>query len=263
MIGDSGTGERGQYEVGERMAEYHARFPFEFVLMLGDNIYGREKPEDYAKKFERPYRALLDAGVEFYAALGNHDEPVQRFYEPFNMGGRPYYSFKTPRGEVRFFALESGYVDDAQIAWLEQALREARETWKIGFFHHPLYSSGRRHGPAEEVRELLEPLFVEHGVDVVFAGHEHFYERLKPQQGILYFTSGGAGKLRRSNITRATPEYARGFDQDHHFMLVEITGDELHFQAVSRAGSTIDSGVFRRGDRSVSVNHDRIAVPRP
>ena len=202
VIGDSGTGGREQHEVGERMAEYRAKFPFEFVLMLGDNIYGRERPEDYLQKFERPYAALLDAGVKFYASLGNHDEPNQRFYEPFNMNGERYYSFAALRGSVRFFALESGYIDDAQLEWIERALVEADEDWKIGFFHHPLYSSGRRHGPAEEIREFLEPLFIEHGVDVVFSGHEHFYERLKPQSGIFYFTSGGPGSC-GSRISRA------------------------------------------------------------
>ena len=59
--------------------------------MLGDNLYGKERPGDYADKFERPYKTLLDAGVKFYAALGNHDDPPQRFYKPFNMNGERYY----------------------------------------------------------------------------------------------------------------------------------------------------------------------------
>ena len=76
-IGDTGTGDRAQYDVGEQMATARARFPFELVIMLGDNMYGRQQPQDFVTKFERPYAALLSAGVGFYASLGNHDNPAQ------------------------------------------------------------------------------------------------------------------------------------------------------------------------------------------
>lgn len=245
VIGDSGTGERAQYDIGARLAEYHQAFPFTFVLMLGDNLYGSETPADYARKFERPYGPLLAAGVQFFAALGNHDDPSQRFYRLFNMGGARYYTFTDPSRQVRFFALDSTYLDRAQLVWLEAALSASNEAWKIAFFHHPLYSSGRRHGPALGLRAALEPLFVTYGVDVVFSGHEHFYERFHPQRGIYYFISGAAGKLRRGNI-RPSPLTASGFDQDQHFLLVEIAGDDLYFQAVSRTGATVDRGSFTR-----------------
>jgi hypothetical protein len=87
VIGDSGTGDRNQYEVSEQMAKYREKFPFNFVIMLGDNIYGGDTPGDYKQKFELPYRPLLDAGVKFYASLGNHDNPNERLYAPFNMSG--------------------------------------------------------------------------------------------------------------------------------------------------------------------------------
>jgi hypothetical protein len=82
-------------------------------------------------------------------------------------------------------------------------------------------------------------------VDAVFAGHEHFYERIKPQKGIYYFTSGAAGKLRRGNIRRGELT-AAGFDQDLSFMLIEIDGDRMHFQVIARKGETVDSGVLDR-----------------
>ena len=245
VIGDSGTGTGAQNELARLLAEWRADFPFELVVMMGDNIYGRDDPRDYRQKFEEPYRVLLDAGVKFYAALGNHDDPKQRFYEKFNMGGERYYSFKAPKGGVRFFALDSNYMDKKQLDWLEKELQGAGSDWKICFFHHPLYSSGKKHGPSEELRTVLEPLFVKHGVDVVFQGHEHFYERLQPQHDIHYFISGAAGQLRRSNIGKSELT-ARGFDEDLSFMLIEIAGDELYFQTVSRGGKTVDSGSFRR-----------------
>lgn len=244
VLGDTGTGDRAQYEVAQQVERYRQVLPFDTVLLLGDNLYGGEKPSDYEKKFEQPYAGLLKEGVKFYASLGNHDDAGQSNYKHFNMNGRRYYTFK-PADQVRFFALDSNYMEQQQIEWLEKELSASGSDWKIAFFHHPLYSSGERHGPDEDLRRVLEPLFVKHGVNVVFAGHEHFYERLKPQQGILHFVAGGSAKLRKGNI-RQSPQTALGFDTDNTFMLCEIDGDRLHYQTVTRTGRVVDSGVFHR-----------------
>ena len=245
VIGDSGTGGSAQIRVAERLEAARKLFPFTFSLMLGDNLYGSERPDDFVDKFERPYKVLLDAGVKFYAALGNHDDPNQRFYKPFNMNGERYYSFKAPQGSVRFFALDSNYVDKAQLDWLEKELAASDSEWKICFFHHPLYSSGDTHGSDTALREQLEPLFLKHSVDLVLTGHEHFYERLKPQKGINYIISGSAAKLRKGNIG-ASDLTAKGFDQGYAFLLMEIAGDDLHFQAITDGGRTVDSGQIQR-----------------
>jgi Calcineurin-like phosphoesterase len=241
IIGDSGTGGSAQYEVARQMVAYRTKFPFDLVLMLGDNIYGGESARDFKLKFEEPYKNLLAAGVKFYASLGNHDDPKQRFYKPFNMNGQRYYTFK-PHDRVRFFALDSNYMDPEQLAWLERELKGSDSPWKICYFHHPMYSSGMKHGPDEELRNFLEPLFLKYGVKLVLTGHEHFYEHLKPQKGIYYFISGGSAKLRRGNIGRSDMT-VKGFDTDYHFMLMEIDGDVLHFQTLSRLGATIDTGI--------------------
>src|SRR4029453_19076594 len=104
VIGDTGTGSKQQYQLGEIMSRSREQFPFEFVLMLGDNMYGGESPRDFEKKFERPYKPLLDPGVKFSATLGNQDNPNQRFYKPFNMDGKQYYTYK--KGPIRFFAMD-------------------------------------------------------------------------------------------------------------------------------------------------------------
>ena len=252
-IGDSGRGHRPQYEVSAQMQAFRKEFEYDFVLMLGDNIYEGSTPEDYRQKFELPYKPLLDAGVKFYAVIGNHDEPRQHLYPLFNTGGRRYYTFKpekTPLGavagpSVRFFMLDTETLNVAQVLWLRRELAASGSEWKIPVFHRPMYTSGRYALPAQRFRRLLEPAFLLHGVSVAFSGHEHFYERTHPQKGIVYFISGAAGSLRRGDIRR-TGLTAAGFDQDYSFMLVEIAGDDLYFQAITRTGGTVDSGKIAR-----------------
>ena len=245
-IGDNGTGDKPQYDLAEKMNAWRRQFPFELVIMLGDNIYGRQRPQDFIDKFENPYKPLLDAGVKFYAALGNHDSQENRFYKPWNMNGERYYTFS--RKNVKFFVLDSDYMDPKQLQWLDHELKTSRDDWKIAYFHHPLYSSGGRHGSEVDLRVTLEPLFVKYGVNAVYSGHDHVYERLKPQKGIDYFVSGAGGQLRKGNL-KPSAITAAAFDQDQSFMLVEVDGAELAFQTISRAGATVDSGVIHRGPR--------------
>jgi hypothetical protein len=242
VIGDTGTGTEKQHQLADVMLKSHKAFPYEFALMLGDNMYGGEKPKDFKSKFEDVYRPLLDAKVTFYATLGNHDESNQRFYDHFNMKGEEYFRFK--KGDAAFYSLNSNYMDKKQIKWFEEQLAKDTSKWKIAFFHHPPYSSGGKHGSSTGLREVVEPIFLKYGVNVVLAGHEHFYERIKPQKGIYYFISGAGGKLRPGDVKKGSPLTAKAFDKDMSFMLVEINDDEMHFQVISRTGETVDSGVI-------------------
>jgi hypothetical protein len=242
-VGDTGRGNREQNELAQVMFEYRKLFPFEFVLLMGDNIYYQESAEDMKTKFENVYRPLLNDGVKFYASLGNHDESNQRFYEHFNMNGEEYY--RVSKGGVSFYALNSTYMDKRQLTWLETELAKDDAKWKIAFFHHPPYSSGKRHGSEVEIRDFLEPLFIKYSVDVVLTGHEHFYERIKPQKGIYYFVTGAGGEVRKNNVKKNSPLTEKAFDTDLSFMLFEIAGDEMYFQVVSRARATVDSGMIK------------------
>jgi 3',5'-cyclic AMP phosphodiesterase CpdA len=243
VLGDFGTGKTEQYELGEQMALTHEREPFDLVLALGDNMYGSQKPDDFVVKFERPYARLLSAGVRFYAALGNHDKPENRNYPPYNMNGQRYYTFT--REHVRFVVLDTNMLEERQVAWADATLAAATEPWKIVYYNHPLYSNGGRHGSNVELRVALEPLLLKYGVPVVFAGHEHIYERITPQKGITHFVVGSGGQLRKGDA-RPSPTSAAAFDQDRAFLLVEIAGDALRFRAVSRTGVTVDEGVIVR-----------------
>jgi 3',5'-cyclic AMP phosphodiesterase CpdA len=152
------------------------------------------------------------------------------------MDGQRYYTFV--RGNARFIAVDTNLLDEAQLAWIDETLKQSREDWKICFFHHPLYSHAGRHGGNVALRVALEPVFLKHGVDVVFSGHDHVYERIKPQKGITYFVSGAGGQLRPSEATAAS------FDRDQTFMLVEVDGSEMRFQARTRTGVIVDSGTI-------------------
>jgi hypothetical protein len=247
VIGDNGTGNKEQFDVGQQMAAARGSFPFELVLMLGDNMYGSQTPRDFVDKFERPYAPLLRAGIPFYATLGNHDNPSNRLYQPFNMGGQRYYTFV--RKGVRFVVFDTNLLDGKQLGWIEATLRQSPEPWKIAVFHHPLYSDGGRHGSNVELRVLLEPILVRYGVTVAFSGHEHVYARSAPQKGITYFVEGSSGQLRKGDM-EPTALTAASFDQDQTYMLVEIDGDEMLFQTFSRTGLVVDSGTIRRQSES-------------
>ena len=208
VIGDSGRGWRPQHEVAARMVEYRSRFPFSFVLMAGDNIYeGPATPADYRLKFEEPYRVLLDAGVKFYAVLGNHDDPLQRFYPRFNMEGQRYYTFRPPSGllarlagDVQVFAFDSTNLDNAQLVWARRELARSHARWKIALLHHPPYSPGRYQAQARLTRWQIESTLVGGHVDAVFSGHEHLFARMKPQQGVQY-----SSRARRARCARGMP----------------------------------------------------------
>jgi len=199
--------------------------------------------------------------VKFYAALGNHDDTNEIYYKPFNMSGHRYYTFVPPVDpltrwdtRVRFFALDSTYVDRSQLQWFEKESSGSRAEWKIAFLHHPLYTSGRYTLAARGMRLALESAFVNGGVNVVFSGHEHIYERAEMQQGILYFISGGAGSLRAGDAA-PSPVIARSYDRDYHFMLAEFTDEGFFFQAINRVGVTVDAGALLRPATAGTADH--------
>jgi hypothetical protein len=250
VMGDNGNGSREQAELAGQMASLHEQFRFDLVLMVGDNFYGSQRPSDLERKFARVYRPLLDAGVIFQAALGNHDDPSTVNYPPLNMDGRRYYSFVRPG--VRFIVLDTNELDPRQVQWADATLQQATEPWRIAYFHHPIYGNASRHGANVDLRVLLEPILLKHRVQVVFSGHDHVYERLKPQNGIHYFVTGSGGQLRKGGL-ETSDSTAAGFDQEQAFLAAEIVGDALHFQVISRTGQTVDSGVIRRSPQRIGT----------
>ena len=250
VIGDSGTGDRAQNEVGAQMWKAHSVFPYEFAIMLGDNMYG--------SRAAAGLRARSSSGRSSRCSTPRSRSmrrsaittiPNQRFYKNFDMGGKRYYTYQKK----------------------DVALLRARQQ-----LHGPGPAALARGGAVEvelEVEDRLLPssaLFVGRPArigsrparasssrcsssttcNVVFAGHEHFYERIKPQKGIHYFTAGGSAKLRAGDIVSSSALTAKGFDTEQSFMLVEIDGDVLRFQTISRRGKRVDSGEIRQTGRT-------------
>ena len=145
--------------------------------------------------------------------------------------------------------------------WLNHELDQSDSEWKIALLHHPLYTSGRYGLVARGIRFGLESALLSGGVDVVFSGHEHIYERSELQKGILYFISGGAGSLRAGDA-KPSPQIAKSFDTDYHFMLIEITNEGLFFQAIDRKGNTVDAGALHQPGKGPEAAATAGTAPR-
>jgi len=255
-LGDWGTGCDNEAGIAAQILRAHKTSALDFVIGVGDNIYPDGGGRHFVKKFERPYANLLKEGVKFHAVLGNHDvrdgRKDQCQYPLFNMNGQCYYTLKKGDGLVEFFMVDSTDFDATQAGWLEGVLRESTAKWKIAVFHHPIYSSGETHGSDLGLRRSIEPLLTRYGVQAVFSGHDHIYERTKPQQGIQHFVTGAGGKVRSGDINLKSPFRAVSFDQDNHFMQVEIDDQQISFQAISETGEVIDSGAIKEGAMTAS-----------
>ena len=216
--------------------------------MLGDNIYGGKSQQDFERKFELPYKPLLDAGVKFYASIGNHDNPNERLYKPFNMGGARYYSFKKEMPlSLRWTA--TIWIRPSWTGWRDNCKPRTRSGRSASSITRCTQTEGVT-DRILDLRAVLTPLFEKYGVNVALSGHDHVYERIKPENGTYYFVLGNSGELRYHNL-KPSADMAAGFDTDCDFMLVEIAGDKFYFQTISRTGKswTPASLTGRNGDK--------------
>ncbi len=245
---DGGAGDRNQRQVGQAMADWQSRYPYDLVLMAGDNIYNSGEMSRIKVAFEEPYAALLKRGVKFRAALGNHDIRTdhgdrQVEYAPFNMGGR-YYTFS--QAGCQFFALETNVDVDwkAQLAWLDRELAASKAAVKIVYGHHPVYASGY-YGTDQAMVARLTPLFKKYGVQLYINGHEHHYERTQPIDGTTYLITGHGGASLRPVGKSPFTEFAIS---RHGFSLVEVNRKSIVIQGID-----LDGVVFDRGEVALAV----------
>src|SRR5215211_5913114 len=245
VVGDSGSGGKGQSAVADLLR----RLEPDLILHTGDVVYPAGQERHYDRRFFMPYRHLIKE-VPVFPVLGNHDVRkgdgaafLKNFHPPLGSPGstKRYYSFDW--GDAHFVALDSelhyddkGSSVERQKAFLERDLDATDKRLKIAFLHRSPYGSSK-HGGDETVRADLEPLFARHRVNLVFAGHDHVYERTVPVEGVTYIVSGGGGKRLYSAGEGRLTACSRSA---HHAVLGRVEGGQLSLEAVEPDGTVFD-----------------------
>jgi hypothetical protein len=272
-IGDPGSGAAAQRRVATQMDAWRRQRPWSLLLSLGDNVYENGRPANFDRKFLDVYRFLLDDGVPIHSTLGNHDMRTRDGREMIAtdgfgfVGGQDEYevafgpTLPDGRRMARFLCLNSvrrkKAVDrsDAKAAGiLRDSLRESLRRsdgylWNIVFLHHPIHAYvgrhffglPRGHGSTEQLQRALEPEIRE-TVDLVLAGHDHFFQHVTPRHGIHHLVTGGAGKLRRG---AKTDHEGVVFGADaYHFTDFSLWSDAAEIRAIDDSGREIYRAVL-------------------
>lgn len=249
-VGDTGTGGRNQMDVAQAMVDAYAATPYGFVVHVGDISYRGSILDRWEDVWVRPYKSLFDAGVRFEVALGNHEleegqseETLQWIEARLQQLGYAETYRVVPYGPVDFFFLDSstplvtGERSGEQLAWLEDELAASTARWKVAVMHHAPYSSSAKRGSNVELREVVEPLFIKHGVQLVLTGHDHLYERTHPQSGVTFVVTGAGAKL--SDIGRS--DFTAAAERVLQFMMIEVDGELMTIRAIDTTGTVFDS----------------------
>lgn len=275
VFGDSGEGSPGQQAVA-RAIEAEA-VPPDLVLIVGDVNQPPAGDASYDSRFFEPYRELLPA-VPFYAALGNHDYEVERgkalldvFTLPRNgpPGLVPESSWWLERAGALMIVHDTNQgpatLAAESVPWhAEVAGRPA--AFRFVFQHHTVFSSGPNGAvpPTEALRALLAPLYARTGVDVVFNGHDHLYERTRPIDGVVYVTTGAGGAELYPRYQRHS--FTAAFVNDRHsYTYVEVRGRTMLLRQKDAGGQTIDTLEITKPVLASDALRARRAfeVPRP
>lgn len=249
VIGDNGSGGRQAMAVAEQLALSYRREPFGLLSMLGDIVYYGPIERRFRDVFLEPLGPLIDAGVGFEVALGNHDNDLflgqERFAQverELELLGTPARYYATTHGPVDLFYLDtvamlrSDQEAREQVDWLDEALSAATSPWRVVCLHHPVYSSGR-HGSTTALVDRLAPVLTRHRVDLVLSGHDHHYERTQPIDGVTYVISGGGCKL-----TGVEPsDFSAVAMSRLQFLRVRATRDRLEAHCVGVDGEVLDA----------------------
>ena len=272
VYGDSQGNSRG---TPQRNSKRHKRIADEaasrepnLLLHVGDTVgWGPNGRQEFRDHHFGPARELLK-NVPSYIAIGNHTrdtptwydyvsspEPDHENYYSFDYGNSHFVIYDSlPFAHIHQSGLwpQEGYPGsrsalkraEAQMKWLEDDLKSTNATWKFVFFHHPVYVSAKEEGTQESLKERVVPILEKYGVDVVFTGHWHWYERTHPMKdgkidkegGILYVTTaGGGGGLERPSPARGR-DFTAKIRREHHYCLVEIDGNQFDMKVFSIRG---------------------------
>jgi 3',5'-cyclic AMP phosphodiesterase CpdA len=272
VLGDSGTGDSHQIAVRDRMLAT----PADFILHTGDMVYPSGRAADFDPKFFTPYGELLRR-LTFWPCLGNHDVRAARgapwraaFLTPANnlAADDTYYSFDFGNAHVVVLNSHARTTPGSpQYEFLDQDLGASAATWKFVAFHHTIYSNGK-HGSNAKIRAHLVPLFDKHGVNLVFMGHDHDYERTRPlrgdhvvapEEGTVYITTGGGGGPLFPVASSSFTAYA---ESAFHFVRVAVDGPRLQVDMIRDDGAIRDSTTLAAPTRPrVAGSPPRSRVP--
>jgi 3',5'-cyclic AMP phosphodiesterase CpdA len=264
VIGDTGTGEATELAA---IARLEAEAP-DFVLHAGDLAYDHGTELQVLRRFTIPFASLMSRRPLF-AALGNHDVATENgrpFLDavvlPTNPvdGGEKYYS--TTWGGCHVAVLD-GNSDlspaSAQMGWLAADLAASPAPWKFVLLHHPVWSSSD-HGGRVDLQASLAPVCEAHGVDVVFSGHDHDYERSYPMVGStptdagdepdytspagpVYVVTGGGGQ---TLYDAGKGPFTAVSVSAHHVTIVDVAGSTLTVTAVALDGTVLDRATISK-----------------
>lgn len=272
IVGDTGSGTSMQYAVADRLEQLHKETPFSNILMMGDNVLPDGEPHLFRERLYTPYKDLTKKGVKIRPVLGNHDVRagygdqqlkywgVPRFYStrvgPNGPGGMEFFGIDTT---VLLPGVSKCYVDNpklankrakAQIKWLKKALAESKVEYKIVYGHYPLYTSGW-HGVKDakalaKLRDILEPILQENGVDLYLSGHDHNYEHATPPGGVEYMVSGGGGSpvrpIQPDDKLKFKYSRKKAFSQ-LHTVLFTLTDKGLEYKVYGTKGAPLYKGM--------------------
>jgi len=233
----------------------------DFTVFVGDMVANGQSQAQWDEWFSTMWD-LMDH-CPLMACIGNHEDNSPLYYglfylpvhsppEPdppannpsgFRKPDEAYYSFTY--GNSHFVVLSSEPAECStqsyQYIWMENDLQtssqDPRIRWTFVFFHQPPYSSGH-HGSRLDIRKVWCPLFERYGVDIVFNGHDHDYERSIPINGVVYIVTAGAGAPLYSVGTSWWTAYSRSI---YHFCQVTVKGSQLELEAKDTKGETFDS----------------------
>lgn len=240
VVGDVGEWTKSESDIAGEIVKSHNDRPFDAVLLLGDNVYQDGDPDVLKDRILPRLASLTDDGVMILAVLGNHDIEDGNGaaqVEVFDLPG-PWYS----KGfdDLLVVALDSNHPDYlVQEAWLESVLDEAEEQWIVAIMHHPPYSHGSHGGG--DVSEKWIQSFKDHDVALVLAGHEHDYQRLKPQDGVAYLVTGGGSKTRP---TADGDKTVAAWGKVLHFVEIDVWSDRLEIRAIEQHGEVFDEATL-------------------
>ena len=306
VVGDSGTGGAMQKAVHEGMQKYMESSKLDFYLHVGDMAYRSGTDPEFSRNFFNMYEPTLRNTV-CWASMGNHEGQTSSgetqkgpYYDAYVLptkaeagglasGTEAYYSFDY--ANTHFICLDSHDLDrrplGAMAMWLKADLQKTKADWLVAFWHHPPYTKGSHDSDREqqliEMREHIMPILEGSGVDAVFTGHSHIYERsmlidgayatpstnqgvvlddgdgdpkgdgaykksagLAPHNGTVQVVTGhgGTGLRRKSNHPLMSKVIML-----HGSMIMEIKGDKLTGEMIDVHGAVLDTFVIEKGGK--------------